>query len=189
MLLWFGRQYRFGRLTPAHGMAALAGLPVALVCWIGPFYLLAVMGIGDVTGSVTTGTHSALYFYLRLVNSVFLVAIFEELFIRVYVMGWLFQAGTLRAKKGLVGSVLDTLEHYPKCLAMLPLSLFSVVGAAVVFAVGHQWYEYLSAVLYFLFTTWLYKKTGSLWVCILIHGLTNLSIGLLVRFAGMGWLW
>ena len=50
-------------------------------------------------------------------------------------------------------------------------------------------HEYLSAVLYFLFTTWLYKKTGSLWVCILIHSLTNLVIAMMVRYAGMAWLW
>ncbi len=53
----------------------------------------------------------------------------------------------------------------------------------------NQIHEYLSAVLYFLFTTWIFKKTGSLWVCILIHGLTNLGIAFLVRYGGMEWLW
>jgi membrane protease YdiL (CAAX protease family) len=88
-----------------------------------------------------------------------------------------------------VGSILDTLEQHPAVLATLPLSTFAVVGATLIFTAGHQAYEYLSAVLYFLFTTWLYKKTGSLWACILIHGLTNLAIALMVRYAGMGWLW
>ena len=39
--------------------------------------------------------------------------------------------------------------------------------------------EYPAAIAYFLFTTWVYKRTGSLWVCILIHGLTNLAIAIL----------
>jgi membrane protease YdiL (CAAX protease family) len=130
-----------------------------------------------------------LYFFLRLVNSVVLVAIFEELFMRVYVMGWLHQAGAQRQEKGLVGAVLDTLEQYPAPMSTLPLSTFAVVGTTLVFAAGHQAYEYPSAILYFLFTTWLYQKSGSLWVCILIHGLTNLAIALMVRYAGMAWLW
>ena len=70
-----------------------------------------------------------------------------------------------------------------------PLSPFSAIGTALVFAAGHLPVEYLSAVLYFLFTTWLYHKSGSLWVCIIIHGLTNLALAMLARFGGMGWLW
>ena len=42
--------------------------------------------------------------------------------------------------------------------------------------------------LYFIFTTSLYQKSGGLRVCILIHGLTNLSIALMVRYAAMAWL-
>ncbi len=104
---------------------------------------------------------SSLYFCLRLVNLVILVAILEELFMRVYVMGWLHQAGLQRGEKGLVGSILDTLEQRPAALKALPLSTFAVVGATLIFTAGHQTYEYLSAVLYFLFTTWLYKKPGA----------------------------
>ena len=142
-----------------------------------------VMAVGDQAG------FSSVYFWLRLVNSVVLVAIFEELFMRVYVMGWLFQAGSQRREKGLVGAILDTLEQHPVAMPVLPLSIFSVVGTTLVFAAGHQTHEYLSAVLYFVFTTWLYKKTGNLWACILVHGLTNLAIALMVRYAGLAWLW
>ncbi|MCB2146076.1 MAG: CPBP family intramembrane metalloprotease [Deltaproteobacteria bacterium] len=189
VLLWFGKHYRFGPLKAIHGFIALLALPVALLCWVGPFYGLAAVGITDVMAAGDQKSFSSLYFCLRLVNSVILVAILEELFLRVYVMGWLHQAGLQRREKGLVGSILDTLEQRPAALTTLPLSTFAVVGATLSFTAGHQTDEYLSAVLYFLFTTWLYKKTGSLWVCILIHGLTNLSIALMVRYAGMAWLW
>jgi membrane protease YdiL (CAAX protease family) len=189
VLLWFGRHYRFGPLRPMHALIALMALPVALLCWVGPFYLLTATGFINVMAVGDQSGFSFLYFWLRLVNSVVLVAIFEELFMRVYVMGWLFQAGSQRREKGLVGAILDTLEQHPVSMPVLPVSIFSVVGTTLVFAAGHQTYEYLSAILYFLFTTWLYKKTGSLWACILIHGLTNLAIALMVRYAGMGWLW
>jgi membrane protease YdiL (CAAX protease family) len=104
-------------------------------------------------------------------------------------LGWLHQAGGRRREKGVAGAILDTLDEHPEPIRRLPLSTFSVVGATIVFAGGHHAVEYLSAGLYFLFTTWLYQKSGSLWVCILVHGLTNLAIGLMVRYGGMGWLW
>lgn len=189
VLLWFGKHYRFGELNLMHGLISLLALPVALLCWVGPFYVLKAAGITDVMATAIKESFSARYFFLRLVNSVVLVAVFEELFMRVYMMGWLHQAGSQRQTKGMVVSVLDTLDQHPAVQATLPLSAFAVIGATLVFTAGHQAHEYLSAILYFLFTTWLYKKSGSLWVCILIHGLTNLSIALMVRYAGMAWLW
>lgn len=189
LLLWFLKHYRFGPLKLIHGTSALLTLPVALLCWIGPFYLLTALGISEVVSGGAEEVFSTPYFYLRVLNSVVLVALFEELFIRVYVMGWLHQAGLQRQEKGVFSSIVDTLDQHPQYLNGLPLSPFAVIGTTIVFAAGHQVHEYLSATLYFLFTTWLYKKSGSLWVCILIHGLTNLTIALLVRYAGMGWLW
>jgi len=82
----------------------------------------------DVMAAADKGSFSALYFYLKLVNAVILVAIFEELFIRVYVMGWLHQAGLQRQEKGLLGSIVDTFEVRPDSLKAPPLSTFSVVG-------------------------------------------------------------
>ncbi|PIE68115.1 MAG: hypothetical protein CSA23_00640 [Deltaproteobacteria bacterium] len=188
-LFYFRRTYRFGPLTSRHALISLLALPMALACWIGPFYLLTASGIADVVSSGTGDPFSPLVFYLGVVNSVILVAVFEEMFIRVYILGWLHQAGENRQDKGMLNALLDTLDELPKPLRRLPLSTFSIVGATIVFAGGHHAYEYLSAVAYFLFTTWLYKKSGSLWVCIIIHGLTNLGIALLARYAGMGWLW
>lgn len=181
--------FRYGKLKPMHALIALSALPVAMLSWMGPFYLLKAVGWLDFASLTPPQSFTALYIFLRLVNSVVLVAVFEELFIRVYIMGWFYQADLQRREKGVVGSLLDVLDQRPTRASGLPLSHFSVAGAAIVFAAGHHSYEYLSAVLYFLFTTWLYKKTGSLWVCIIIHALTNLGIGLLAAYGGMGWLW
>lgn len=189
VLIYYRRCYRFGRFEPIHVIVALLMLPAALLSWIGPFYLLDGLGLADVTTTATADSFSAFYFYLRLTNSVLLVPIFEELFVRVYMMGWLYQAGEQRKGRGVFNAILETFEQQPSSVNGLPLSLFSVVGATIVFAAGHQTFEYPSAVSYFLLTTWLYKKSGSLWVCIVIHALTNLSIGLLARYGGMAWLW
>lgn len=189
LLFLFRKHYRLGDLKLGHVGIALAAFPVALLCWIGPLYMMSVSGIAAVAGTGRDSVFSHSYYYLRLFNSVFLVAIFEELFVRVYVMGWLHQAELQRNGRSVSSAILDTLDQHPLSLSSLPLSAFSVVGATIVFAAGHQPHEYLSAVLYFLFTTWIYHNTRSLWVCILIHGLSNLAIGLLARHAGMGWLW
>jgi len=188
-LLYFRNTYRFGSLRPLHGFIALLALPVALAAWISPFYGLKMLGISDVISVVDRPSFSLLSFCLRVINSVILVAVFEELFMRVYVMGWFFQAGLQRQAKGLIGSISDTLDQHPAPQGELPLSTFSVIGTTLAFTAGHQIHEYLSAALYFLFTTWLYKKTGSLWVCIFVHGLTNLAIALLAKYGGMAWLW
>jgi membrane protease YdiL (CAAX protease family) len=189
VLLWFRRHYRFGPLSAKHALLALAALPVALLTWIGPFYLLSAVGIIDFDKMGIGADFSGTFFWLRLVNTVFLVAVFEELFVRVHVMGWMYQAGLQRPEKTIISSILDTMDQHPRPLSPPPLSRFSIVGATLVFAAGHHPYEYLSASLYFLFTTWIYRQTRSLWACILIHGLSNLAIALLARYWGMGWLW
>ncbi|WP_319526051.1 hypothetical protein [uncultured Desulfosarcina sp.] len=137
VLIFFLKYYRFGTLKPIQGIIALLSLPVALLCWIGPFYLLSALGISDGI-STGAGETSASYFYLRLLNSVILVAIFEELLIRVYVMRWLHQAGLQRQEKGVFASIVDTLDQNPQFLNTLPLSPFAVTGATIVFAAGHQ---------------------------------------------------
>ncbi len=189
VLIGFRKVYRFGPLQWVHMSVSLLALPVALLSWIGPFFLLEATGLADVIQPTESASFSTLYFFIRVVNSVVLVAIFEELFVRVYIMGWLGQAETHREEKGIFGAIVDSLDDRLEPVQVVPVRAFSVCGATIVFTAGHHSHEYLSAVLYFLFTTWLYRKTGSLWVCILIHGLTNLSIACMVRYAGMAWLW
>ncbi|MGA6927116.1 MAG: CPBP family intramembrane glutamic endopeptidase [Desulfosarcina sp.] len=188
-MIYFGKVYRFGPLKPIHGVVSIVALPLALLSWIGPFYLLDSIGLTDVIVEDGGKKVSYLFFCLKIVNTVVLVAIFEELFMRVYVLGWFYQAGSQRHEKGLLASIVATLDQVPAALDRLPLSVFSVVGATIVFSAGHHAYEYLSAVCYFLFTTWLYHKSRSLWVCIFVHGLTNLSLVLLAVYGEMGWLW
>jgi membrane protease YdiL (CAAX protease family) len=189
LLIYFRRCYRLGPVNTGTFGAALLCLPFALLVWVGPLYLLAALGLVDLAAMAGGAPYTAVYFWLRIFNSVVLVALFEELFTRVYLLGWFYQAGLQRGEQGTIDALLSTLDQTPKNTARLPLSAFSVTLTTLVFAGGHQPHEYLSAVLYFTLTTWLYQRTGSLWACILVHGLTNLVIALLARYGAMGFLW
>ncbi|MDJ0780774.1 MAG: CPBP family glutamic-type intramembrane protease [Desulfosarcinaceae bacterium] len=188
-LLLFRRHYRLGPFNGQVLLAAVACLPIALLAWIGPLYLLSAGGLLDLTSLSSTTPARPLYFWLRVFNSVVLVALFEELFTRAYLLGWFHQAGRQRPGKGIVDAILDTLDQTPEISTRLPISAFSVLLATLVFAGGHQPREYLSAVAYFTLTTWLYHRTGSLWACVCVHGFTNLVIAFLARYGGMAFLW
>ncbi|MDL2274989.1 CPBP family intramembrane metalloprotease [Desulfosarcina sp. OttesenSCG-928-G10] len=183
----FFKTYRFSRPDFRYVWISLVMFPLALAAWLGPLWAMKVAGVID-TGEVASG-RSMLYIGLRMINSVMLVAVFEELWIRVFVMQWLYQADRQRREKGLFGAVFDTLEQFPGPLAGLPVCVFSVVGAAVVFAAGHHVYEYPAAIVYFWVTHRVYRKTGNLWPCIFIHGLTNLAVGILALRPATAWLW
>ncbi len=185
VMTWFFKSYRFGPFSISHAAIALACLPAALGLWIGPLYLFYHYELFEVPVETIEAVSYSLTFGLKLINSVVLVALFEELFIRVYLMSWFYQASVLRSSKGIVDAILETFDQCPLKLNIPPINSFSVMLTTFIFTAGHHLYEYPSAAAYFLFTTWIYLRTGSLWVCILIHGLTNLAIVLLARFAGM----
>ncbi len=184
-LVLYRRHYRLGPFTRSGFGWALAAAPVATLVWVGPLHVLrALTGASDVTG-----TASAAYVALRLVNSVVLAALAEELLMRVYVQQWGHQSHRQRRGRGFVASLMATLDDLPAPLTELPLSAPAVLLAAALFTLGHAPIEYPSAVLYFGFTTWLYRQTGSLWACVLVHAWTNLLVGGLVRYGGLAYLW
>jgi membrane protease YdiL (CAAX protease family) len=189
IMLHYRHHYRLGAFNLSVFSMALVCLPLALLVWIGPLYLLGALEVLDLQTMGSEAHFPPFHFWLRVFNSVVLVALFEELFTRSYLLGWFDQAGRQRSGKNTVDAILDTLDQTPEITGRLPLSTFSVTLATLVFAGGHQPYEYPSAVLYFTLTTWLYHRTGSLWACVCVHGLTNLAIAFLARYGGMGFLW
>jgi len=182
----FRKAYRFGAFRPRDLWIACAGAPIATLLWVGPLCgWQALHGLP----LAMPGRDPAGGFALHLMNAVLLVALFEELLLRVYMMEWAFQADTQRRGRGLINALMETLDEKPAACTQLPLSLISVAFTTILFTVGHPLSAYPSAVLYFSFTNWIYRRTASLWVCILIHAWTNLLIALLVQFAGWRFLW
>ncbi len=188
-IFWFRHFYRIEEFSPKHAITAALFLPVALFAWMGPLFAIRLLQGEALVIDNGHLNYSTMHIIIRSINTVFLVAFFEEIFIRVYLLGWFHQAGTQTSKNGTVDAILETFEQSPRPLSSVPLSRFSIIATTIVFTAGHQIVEYLPAILYFSVTTWFYKKTGSMWGLIIIHGLTNLAIAILALKAGMPYLW
>ena len=188
-LVFFRKNYGFGKFHVKDILISLIATPVLLAVWIYPLsYCVSLSGATDLQR--LGDLHNAeVYFYLRLVNSVILVALFEELLCRVYLFEYFFQAGKNQHIQSFVDRLLSPLDTKPVSLELVPFSLYSIVGSTVFFTVGHSTCSYISAILYFSITNVLYWKTRSLWTCILAHGMTNLGVALLVKYKAMDFLW
>ena len=171
-LIAFRHSYRLGSFRPAHVAWIFGAAPVALALWVAP--LLALQSFGIPWPVPAFGGKAG--FALHLVNAVVLVALFEELLLRVYLMEWSCQAHERRNGRNFLDALIVTLDEKPADRTCLPLNLASVLFTTTIFTLGHAPAEYLSAILYFLFTTWIYRRTGSLRVCIGIHAVTNLLL-------------
>ncbi len=189
-LICFRKYYTFGVFRARDVWYSALHAPFLCCLWVYPLKLCLDAGFGSPPSTGLADIEAAnLYSALRIVNSVVLVAIFEELFCRAYVLSYFYEAGTKTGKLSFVDRIMAPLDHAPAKLSTLPLSRFSIIAATAIFALGHSPPEYISAVLYFAMTTWLYWKTQSFWVCILTHAFTNLLVALLVHFNNMAFLW
>lgn len=186
LLFRFRRSYSFGpRLTPAQALLALAAAAVATVLWVGALRLaLALPAWQDKLAKANATEFSLLYAVLRSLNSVLLTPVFEELFIRAYVM----EAATGLASAGVAGSLPPgpgqqgdgLMERKPRSLPLPPLVGRSVLAATVLFAIGHDTASIGPAVIYFLLTTGFYAWTRNFKAVILVHAFTNAALAALV---------
>lgn len=190
VLLAFRRNYRFGQLKKLDIVYSILVTPVLLCIWVYPIQCLLIVFSGiDTPLAIGETRHAYVYSMFRFINSVFLVALFEEFFCRVYLMELLYQSANANQKFSLIDKIFVTIDRCPKPLNQLPLTTISVLGSTLIFTAGHDSLLFLSAFLYFLSTTILYRLTKSLWVCILTHTFSNFGVFILARFYGMGYLW
>ena len=189
-LIMFRESYSFGEFRFKHILISLVFTPAALCVWIYPLRFFTSLDSAVVEPvTLQSLVDPELYFYLRLINSVFLVALFEELLCRVFLLEFLFQAGKNQHIASFIDRLLSPLDLKPNGLVQLPFSVYSIVGSTVFFTLGHGVTSYVSAILYFSLTNILYWRTRSLWPCILVHALTNGAIAVLVRYNDMNLLW
>ena len=190
-LLWcFRRKYRFGpALGPGQIAIACAAAPVVLALWILCYRLsLALPWWQPQLASAGAARPSDLYIVLRTLNSALLVPVFEELFCRAWLAELLF--GLPSAPGGFSARLGRRMDDHPVALAAPPLSRLSAWGCALLFTIGHNASAWLPALVYFGVTNWIYRRTRSFRVCVLIHGLVNLGIAGLVRaFPDLAFLW
>jgi membrane protease YdiL (CAAX protease family) len=200
-LLWyFRKRYSFGPpLTFRLILIACGGAAAALALWVLAYrFSLALPWWRPHLASAAAAELTTGYWIGRAVNSVLLVPVFEELFCRAYVAEFLHGlSGASHADgrpkgfaSGLAARLGDRMDERPETLSAPPLSRFAVIGATAIFTIGHDVSAWPAAVLYFLFTTWLYARTRSFRVCMIVHGLVNLAIaGLVLAFPSMRFLW
>ena len=189
-LIYFRDSYRIGRPCFKYALLSLAVTPILLAAWIYPFEICRSFANPPENPTILKDlANSTLYFYLRLINSVLLVALFEELFCRGYLMEYFHQVGQKKGNLFSVDHFLSPLDETPSPINQLPFSVMSVIASTLIFTLGHSPVEYISAILYFSLTNLIYWKTKSFWTCIFTHGFTNLTIAGLVRFYGMDFLW
>jgi membrane protease YdiL (CAAX protease family) len=193
-LLWhFRKSYRFGpRLTPRQSLAACGGAIAALILWILAYrFSLALPWWRSHLDAAGAAQPSLTYWAMRSVNSALLVPLFEELFCRAYLGELLFGLAPGRGVAGGFSARLGLrMDATPMPLPAPPVVPYAVAGSALLFSFGHDPSAWLPALAYFLFTSWLYARTRSFRVCILVHALVNLAIaGLVLGRPEMKFLW
>lgn len=190
LLWWFRKSFRFGPALSAHqvGIAAVTAV-AALSLWVLCYRLaLSLPWLRPHLASAAAAQPSEAYWVVRAMNSVLLVPLFEELFCRAW-MGELLH-GLPSGPEGFSARMGRRMDDHPIALVAPPVSRAAVIGSTLFFMAGHNLSSWLAAAVYFLFTTWVYRRTGSFRVCVLVHGLVNLGVAALVRLGpDMRFLW
>ncbi|BBM84820.1 CPBP family intramembrane glutamic endopeptidase [Candidatus Uabimicrobium amorphum] len=184
----YRKYYSFGKWRWRDIFISLLFTPVLLLLWAIPFYYYLSFTDSFSSQKLSLVTNGEIYWWLRTFASVILVAIFEEIFFRAYLLEYLHQSQQ-SDKSSIVDKCSSTLEEKPQDLSKIPLNLYSVVGTMIIFTLGHSTAEYISCVLYFTATLLIYKYLRSFAVCIWTHAFTNLGIAILVKYWGMDFLW
>lgn len=173
-LLYFWRDYdELGRGSGPGLGGALLGIVVGLVVfvlWINldqPWMTLGEPAAGfkpvDEAGRLQWPLIA-----VRLLGAAVLVPVMEELFWRSFLMRWV---------------------DNPQFQQVDPrrATLKAVLLSTAVFTLAHT--LWLAAIVAGLAYAWLYRRTGSLWVPILSHAVTNLALGLWVVWSGNWAFW
>jgi membrane protease YdiL (CAAX protease family) len=193
-LLWmFRKSYRLGpKPAPRLYLIAAAASVAALVIWVLAYRFSLALPWWRARLYPGYAAHPDLVPWLmRAAGSTLLVPFFEEFFCRAYLGELLFGLSKDRSGPGGISARLGRrFDGKPVPLSTPPLSAYAVIGSAVLFSLGHDASEWIPAMLYFLFTSWIYLKTRSFRVCILVHALVNLAIaGLVFAFPDLHYLW
>lgn len=182
------RAERVGR--QAWLAAGLAAFPLTAL-WIGLLWLgrgAPPLPIGS-QETVQTGTEFSLaYGVLRLMGSVAVVPLAEEIFLRVWALEC-FQAAFAKDAAGRRLGFGAALDARPPALNRPPLAWSAQIPAALLFALGHSPTSFPAAIGYFLASNLLYARTRSLAAVIAAHALVNAALAALVLGFGWHWLW
>jgi CAAX protease family protein len=178
IILIFSRPYL--SLKPSHALASIGVGIAVFVIWIAPevlipgyrhFWLFENALLGKVTSSLSPELrHNYLFLTIRVLSSMVLVPILEELFWRGWLMRWLIN------NRDFLKVPLGTYQAAP----------FWIV--AVLFASEHGVYWEVGLVAGIIYNWWI-VRTKNLADCIVAHGVTNGVLAAYVLFSGQWQYW
>lgn len=129
-------------------------------------------------------------FILRLIAAALIVPVFEELFIRGYILRAACQWDQNRKNNQLDSPLGQTLDvDNIGDVSPGSWSVMAVVISTVAFSAGHMPSEWLAAVAYSILISILWIIRKDLLSCMVAHGITNLTLGLYVYFSGNWGFW
>lgn len=129
-------------------------------------------------------------FILRLIAASLIVPVFEEVFIRGYVLRAALQWDQNRKNTQISSPLGQMLDH--DTIADVPpgaWSVMAIVISTLAFAAGHLPSEWPAAVAYSVLISILWIMRKDLLSCMVAHGITNLALGIYVYFSGNWGFW
>jgi uncharacterized protein len=177
-IVWLSRPYL--SLKPSHTLASAAVGVVVFLLWIGPdvlfgpayrhFWLFDNSFLGHSGSSLPLAAQRNPFFLtVRVLSSIALVPVLEELFWRGWLMRWLIHR-----------------EFRKVPLGAYQAGAFWIV--ALLFASEHGPYWDVGLLAGIVYNLWI-MRTKSLADCILAHSVTNLSLAIYVLIAGQWQYW
>jgi uncharacterized protein len=170
-LIFYWREYDWGRRGGLWW--ALAAGVVVLGIWVAPQVVLGAEPRLEGFDPTRMGEGTALYWLTvvaRFARLVVIVPLVEEIFWRGFLMRYLIREDFTAIPVG-----------------TLQWKSFGIV--AVCFMLVHGMADWPAALLCGLIYNGLAVRTGSLWACVLAHGLTNLGLGAYIMATGQWGFW
>ncbi len=118
-----------------------------------------------------TPAATAFLIFFRLGGAVLVVPLFEELFMRSFVIRLLINP--------------DNFDSVP----VGKFTMFSLTGSVILFTLGHNLWEWPAATVTGIIYTMLLYRRGQLFDCVLAHAVTNLCLGIYVLTTGKFGYW
>ena len=182
MALWTFRHHYPAISTIGFGSAIIAG-GLGCVVWIGLEWMQSVIpvlsqlkllflqsdraGFNPFSGELSFELRMA-FLIVRLIELTLIVPIAEELFWRGFLARYLIADDFLSVRQG-------------------TFTVFSFFIVTAAFASVHP--EILSAIVWGVMINVLYRKTGNIWACVLMHAITNALLAGYILATGSWHLW
>ena len=155
----------------------IAGLVIWCVCMV-PFL--------DYSSDPWTRTE----FFFKLFTASLIVPVFEELFIRGYILRFAFQWNVNRQNNKIDSPLNETLDHSSiNDVKPGAWSLMAIGISTIAFTAGHMPVQWLAAVAYSILISILWIIRKDLLSCMVAHGITNFTLALYVYFTGQWGFW